>query len=635
MEQKVVQTFEVVCHSVRRACADLEAQHTQTLLSGLGQEDASTVVSTMGIFFLYLCDTRDLSDDSPGNRLITNFGTIHRWATIVAQRPIAELVLLLKGIDGQLMTGLPIHLSTDVDDMAILLFGRKLPTEEWKSEGPDQILNRRICHERCIFITRITLKSGRDDEADQIEAWCDHDSKLPSYEEMLERDASVLKVSRIFHYHLDGWDPNGHFRPKFGPGAVADCKGLAGRPGTKFLYYGPLTQSQDYACRHLGLVIPDTYACDRERMAARLFFVAKDAVKKRSICIEHATVSYIQQGLSRSLDTYLSRRGCWFRWSIDDQNNNRRMLSRPDCVTVDLSSASDSVSWDFVKHSSPTRALYAFNAARTQDVDTGRGTIHLRKFASMGSALCFPVETLLFNCIAWVSCIESGISSRGASHGISVFGDDIIVPEAAYDRLCQLLDCMGFKVNMSKTFNRDNPVRESCGWERWPYLGMSSPLRLSRKYSWEWHKHPRRFSSSIAQFANRAFERGMFLVRLLLCNLARHADCYFSDSWSDLDDSLLPWEEPSSWAVYSPDVSNSHLTVELSSKHRRSLKQSDYQRLEVRRYSLTSRYVAIDSIPRYQHVLLYPSRESDTSPPDTWDVIHPKQAKRTWQAFRS
>lgn len=633
MEQKVVQTFEVVCHSVRRACADLEVQHSQTLLSGLSIEDASTVVSAVGAFFLYLCDTRDTSDDSPANRLITNFGTINRWATVVARRPIADLVTLLKEIDGQLMTGDPVRIPADAGDVAILLFGRSLPTKDWKSEGPDLIMNRRICHERCIFITRITLESTRDEERNQIEAWCEHDRTLPSFREMCDHDPSVLKVSRIFHYHLNGWDPTDHFRPKFGPGAVADCKGLAGRPGTKFLYYGPLTQSQSYACMRLGLKIPDTYVHSREQLAARLFFVAKDAVKKRSICIEHATVSYIQQGLSRSLDTYLRRRGCWFNWSINDQNHNRRMLSRPDCVTVDLSSASDSVSWDFVKHSSPIRALYAFNAARTQDVDIGDEIFHLRKFASMGSALCFPIETLVFNCIAWVSCIESGMTPRSASHSISVFGDDIIVPQKAYTRLCQLLQCMGFQVNMSKTFDSKNPVRESCGWERWPYIGTSSPLRLSRKYTGDWHHHPRRFSSGIAQFANRAFGRGFFLTRLLFCNLARRADCYFTNSWADLDNHLLPWEESSSWAVYSPDVSNSHLVTEFSSKHRRSQRQSDYQRLEVRRYNSQPQFVPVDSVSRYQHVLLYPSEVGDTSLPDTWDVIHPKRARRTWQAF--
>jgi hypothetical protein len=86
----------------------------------------------------------------------------------------------------------------------------------------------------------------------------------------------------------------------------------------------------------------------------------------------------------------------------------------------------------------------------------------------MGSAVTFPVQTILFATIA----ISAVLISRGrtasirtiriASKEVQVFGDDIIVPIDAWQVTTALLDAFGLKVNADKTFGTGK-FRESCG----------------------------------------------------------------------------------------------------------------------------------------------------------------------------
>lgn len=644
MEKEVVTTFKTVREFLGRKCVEYKEQHTPFLTQGREEKDAEGILSLMSLFFLFLCDTKDPMDQPPLRKLVTNVGTINRWATIVAQRPFADLVTICKTIDNELLRGNAISLGADASDMSILFFGRKFPTKDWRVEGSEQLLNRRYCHERVIFITRMTINLPDDTLQAFVDDYVATDTNLPSFKEMVESDASVVKVSRIFRHHLHGWDPSDHFRPKFGPGAAADAPGLAGKPSSKFLHYGFLTQAQRYAVGKLGLQIPTVNSAKPAELAAHLQFVPKDALKKRSICIEHVTMGYLQQGLSTSLERHLHGKSSWFRFNTRDQNQNRRMLSRRHMVTVDLSSASDTVAWDFVKHSSPTLALLAFYAGRTASVRLPDGTLlHLKKFASMGSTLCFPIETLVFNCIAWVASIESGLSAKAARQTIRVFGDDIVIHECAYERLCQLLTSMGFHVNETKTFTSENPVRETCGWESWEG-NLSSPMRISRKYCQDWHDHPIWYASGLAQLANRAFVRGYALLRVFLCSLCREANCVFTTDWSVLSEPDLPWEEPSSAAVFSPDASNSHIRKQFSTKHSRSSKRPDYHRLEYRDFRFRSKSLGLDSESRLEHTLLYSGdREGEylrfpyvgkETLPETWDLIHLRRGKWGWRPMR-
>jgi hypothetical protein len=94
--------------------------------------------------------------------------------------------------------------------------------------------------------------------------------------------------------------------------------------------------------------------------------------------------------------------------------------------------------------------------------------ILLRKFSTQGSALTFPVQSIVFAILAvWALRLHDG--KEGTLDGIeesfrevTVFGDDIILPTRALSAIKLVLHEVGLKVNASKTFGGLN-FRESCG----------------------------------------------------------------------------------------------------------------------------------------------------------------------------
>jgi hypothetical protein len=161
-------------------------------------------------------------------------------------------------------------------------------------------------------------------------------------------------------------------------------------------------------------------------------------------------------------------------------------------ATLDLSDASDRVSNLLVKTMlvNYPRLREAVDATRSRSAEVpGWGRVDLAKFASMGSALTFPVEAMVFTTIVFMgieaslkydqsgervsrATLEFGYKPIGRnltrrrieqfSGSVRVYGDDIIVPvEHVYfvtDRLTQL----GLVVNQDKSFSRGY-FRESCG----------------------------------------------------------------------------------------------------------------------------------------------------------------------------
>jgi len=98
------------------------------------------------------------------------------------------------------------------------------------------------------------------------------------------------------------------------------------------------------------------------------------------------------------------------------------------------------------------------------------GVIRLNKFASMGSALCFPFEAIVFATVVFMG-IEKELGRQLTRRDIKsfkgqvrVYGDDIIVPTHFAVSVVSELEAFGFKVNSNKSFWAGR-FRESCGKE--------------------------------------------------------------------------------------------------------------------------------------------------------------------------
>jgi len=144
-----------------------------------------------------------------------------------------------------------------------------------------------------------------------------------------------------------------------------------------------------------------------------------------------------------------------------------------DLATLDLSEASDRVSNQHVRAmlADYPELLWAVDACRSRKADVpGHGVIRLAKFASMGSALCFPMESMVFLTIIFLGIereLNTLLSRKQCelySGRVRVFGDDLVVPRDDVLSVVDELSAFGHKVNISKSYWIGR-FRESCGRE--------------------------------------------------------------------------------------------------------------------------------------------------------------------------
>jgi hypothetical protein len=194
--------------------------------------------------------------------------------------------------------------------------------------------------------------------------------------------------------------------------------------------------------------------------ASRLVFVPKNSKVDRAIAIEPDLNIFFQKGIGKMLRNRLRKVGLLKR---DAQETNQDLARQGSIdgslATIDLSSASDTVSLELIHLLLPPDWVELLSAVRTQFVLLPNGDKHLlRKWSSMGNGYTFELETLIFWGIS-ASILEL-MHSR--ERRLSVFGDDIILDGSVASVLIAFLRYFGFKTNEDKTY-ATGPFRESCG----------------------------------------------------------------------------------------------------------------------------------------------------------------------------
>jgi hypothetical protein len=218
---------------------------------------------------------------------------------------------------------------------------------------------------------------------------------------------------------------------------------------------------------------------------SRVIAVPKTAKGPRIIAAEPVYNQFVQQGLmSMFTDWMYSHPVVSFEFQEPNRDLARKGSIDGSVATIDLSEASDRVSLALVKALFRDHAylLSIILACRTQRAELPDGnSIALRKFASMGSALTFPLETLIFSIIAYMGVQRSGLSVKTTIRNgdLRVYGDDIIIPTRAVNETISLLEAFGLKVNKDKSF-WTGEFRESCGGDF--YSGFPvNPVKARRR----------------------------------------------------------------------------------------------------------------------------------------------------------
>lgn len=187
----------------------------------------------------------------------------------------------------------------------------------------------------------------------------------------------------------------------------------------------------------------------------RLEFVPKNAKTDRAIMVEPWLNSIVQLAVG----DYMARRLKAFGVDLSDQDRNKSLAREGSLTgalaTLDLSSASDSISTGLVEHLLPPDWFDLLSRLRTGEVVESSGLVtRLQKFSSMGNGFTFPLESLVFWALTRACCDRR--------ETVSVYGDDIICPTSRVESVIRVLNATGFLVNEEKSF-WEGPFRESCG----------------------------------------------------------------------------------------------------------------------------------------------------------------------------
>lgn len=207
----------------------------------------------------------------------------------------------------------------------------------------------------------------------------------------------------------------------------------------------------------------------KEVKGSRLSFVPKSTEISRTICTEPLLNMLFQKGIEAQLKTVLEKR-FGIDLSVQPVKNQAlaRIGSETGCYgTIDLASASDSVSMNLLREILPSYVFSWLKETRSDSVTLPNGDeCQLHMVSSMGNAFTFPLQTILFSCVVigvYKALDIELIYPKGEAVGNwAVFGDDIVVRREAYDLVVDLLKRLGFTVNLDKSFN-NGPFRESCG----------------------------------------------------------------------------------------------------------------------------------------------------------------------------
>jgi hypothetical protein len=309
-----------------------------------------------------------------------------------------------------------------------------------------------------------------------------HDALLTDLDRSDFKRVSSLLFGEMFT-NLDWKVFDRELSPKHGPGATADRIRGNGKYKQKtwthrlqqiLPWEEMLAVNSSFFGELAGVDILEPGA----EIPVKVISVPKTLKTPRIIAVEPTAMQYAQQAILQAILEEI-RSNDTLRLFLDtkSQTPNQRMALRGSLygklATLDLSEASDRVSNQLVREMllDYPHLHAAVDACRSRKADVpGFGVVRLAKFASMGSALCFPFEAMVFLTIILLGIERASnvpLDPARLSYlvgKVRVYGDDIIVPVDYVSSVVETLETFGSKVNLGKSFWTGR-FRESCGRE--------------------------------------------------------------------------------------------------------------------------------------------------------------------------
>lgn len=270
----------------------------------------------------------------------------------------------------------------------------------------------------------------------------------------------------------------------------------------------------------------ENYGIDKLKIqnvvTSRFKFVHKTFGKPRCICIEQLETQWLQQALRRALCKRIESHPLtsgYVNFTSQAINSNLALINSTtrEYATLDMSEASDRISRGLVQELFRDTVILRYLLAVStpviempKDVPYSRKYLHAKKFAPMGSAVCFPVMALVHFALIKAIC------SKRVSHHVNdipvwVYGDDIVVASNLANIVMEELPNYGMKINRNKSFSKSY-FRESCGMDAYNGINVT-PIRFKNLISNSWS-----VNTLVANLENEGnlFEKGYLLTAACL-----------------------------------------------------------------------------------------------------------------------
>jgi hypothetical protein len=423
---------------------------------------------------------QDLVNLTPGLFAARAVKRDRRWLRELTDwGPLLELPAVGKLLDAYLATG-----ATDVLCEVVSRLGGKF--SYWLEPGLSPT-NVRALRQMLLLFAKLDLGEPYGDEV--YNDFIARNRSLPcSVPEFPEARA----IASLCLGNLDLRD----ILPKHGPGATAtkekpwqkmNFRRIYRTMDTLYPFCDYFFLNYDHLCDELSSL---EQLQELDYPTTRLVAVPKDFRGPRLISAEPLETMWIQQGQARMLMDQLERhpltRG-YVNFSSQDVNRSLARASsiNGEYVTIDLKDASDRVSLALAREILP-RSVYTYlEASRSRSTLLPSGMEEeLRMFAPMGSACCFPVESIIFYSLALGAiCRCTGTRTPPTMQQVMrclgtvyTYGDDLIVRAEYLQCVLSALQSAGLVINTNKTCVGTH-FRESCGADFFDGVDVA-PVRI-------------------------------------------------------------------------------------------------------------------------------------------------------------
>ena len=336
-----------------------------------------------------------------------------------------------------------------------------------------------------------------------------------------DKAACVHHASDIITQLFRDFDPS-DISPRPGPGQCSTKVGHAWRYEPQCLYDGIHQKYPYYSYFYCN----STHLLDRVQNyrrlprratgVSRIAIVPKDSRGPRIICMEPPEYMWLQQGLARSLMKHIERhpltRG---HVNFTDQSINGKLAlsssSDSRYATLDMKEASDRISKNLVGilFDGVPKLRDSLLALSTEFIELPNGAqFRKKKFAPMGSALCFPVMSIVHFALG-LAAMQAETQEKPARlrEHLYVYGDDLIVTKNRAKYLLEAFPAYDLMFNVDKCC-QTGKFRESCGVDA--YNGVDVTPQRVKTYSLT-RKSPSAIQTHLAMF-HGFFKRGLWGV---------------------------------------------------------------------------------------------------------------------------